>query len=53
MNWPQWAFDQTFGSGMISRTSCAHRQATAILAAHSSASSRDGTSTTENPPMTS
>ncbi len=43
---------QTVGSGMISRTSCAHRQATAILAAHSSASSREGTSTIENPPMT-
>jgi hypothetical protein len=51
MNWPRWAFDQTSGSGMISRTSCAHRQATAILAAHASASSRERTSTTENPPI--
>ena len=35
---------------MNSRTSRAQRQAAAILAAHSSASSREGTSTTENPP---
>ena len=51
MSWPRWAFDQTFGSGMSSRTSCAHRQATAILAAHASASSREGASMTESPPM--
>ena len=38
---------------MSSRTSCAQRQATAILAAHSSASSREGTSTIAKPPMTS
>jgi hypothetical protein len=38
---------------MISRTSCAHRQALAVLAAHCSASSREGTSTTQNPPTTS
>ncbi len=43
---------QTSGSNMISRTSCAQRQAAAILAAHSSASSREGTSISENPPMT-
>src|SRR5215831_3192998 len=41
------------GSGKISRTSCAQRHATAILAAHSSASSREGTSTIASPPMTS
>jgi hypothetical protein len=41
------------GSGMSSRTSCAQRQPTAILAAHASASSREATSTTENPPRTS
>jgi hypothetical protein len=41
------------GSGPIARTSCAQRQATAILAAHSSASSREGTSMTVSPPMTS
>src|SRR2546426_6881947 len=35
----------------ISRTSCAQRQATAILAAHCSASSREGTSMSVNPPM--
>lgn len=40
------------GSGRSSRTSCAHRHATAILAAHRSASSRDATSTTANPPTT-
>src|SRR6266571_8292559 len=39
------------GSAPISRTSCAQRQATAILAAHCSASSREGTSTSVNPPM--
>src|SRR5438105_9331476 len=38
---------------MNSRTSCAQRQAPAFLAAHSSASSREGTSTTQNPPMAS
>ena len=32
------------------RTSCAHRQAAAILAAHASASSREGTSMTVRPP---
>ena len=46
-------YDQTAGSVRSSRTSCAQRQATAILAAHSSASSREGTSTTANPPRTS
>ena len=46
-------WDQAVGSGRSSRTSCAQRHATAILAAHSSASSRDGTSTTANPPRTS
>src|SRR6516225_3074641 len=45
--------DQTVGSGRSSRTSCAQRHTTAILAAHFSASSREGTSTTANPPMTS
>src|SRR3984957_17580286 len=39
------------GSDPIARTSCAQRQATAILAAHCSASSREGTSTSVNPPM--
>src|SRR5687767_11758352 len=43
--------DQGVEPGPNSRTSCAQRQATAILPAHSSASSREGTSTTENPPM--
>jgi hypothetical protein len=43
----------TAGSGMNSRTSCAQRQAPAFLAAHCSASSREGTSTTQNPPMVS
>ncbi len=33
-------------------TSCTQRQATANLAAHSSAFSREGTSTIANPPMT-
>src|SRR6478609_1124308 len=37
---------------MISRTSWAHRQATANLAAHASASWREGTSMIEIPPMT-
>jgi len=46
-------FDQAAGSGRSSRTSCAQRHATAILAAHCSACSREGTSTTANPPMTS
>src|ERR1700679_3231447 len=41
------------GSAPISRTSCAQRQATAIFAAHRSASSREGTSTSVNPPMAS
>ena len=40
------------GSNMISRTSCAQRQAAAILAAQTSASAREETSMTENPPMT-
>src|SRR5829696_4994092 len=43
--------DEGVEPGTNSRTSCAQRQATAILPAHSSASSREGTSTTENPPM--
>src|SRR6266508_4973839 len=43
--------DQGVEPGTNSRTSCAQRQATAVLPAHSSASSREGTSTTENPPM--
>ena len=38
---------------MSSRTSCAQRQATAILTAQRSASSRAGTSMIENPPMAS
>src|SRR5215211_7410581 len=38
---------------MNSRTSCAQRQAPAFLAAHASASSREGTSTTQNPPIAS
>jgi hypothetical protein len=37
---------------MISRTSCAHRHETAILEAHTSASSSEATSMIENPPMT-
>ena len=37
---------------MISRTSWAHRQATAIFAAHWSASCREGTSRIEKPPTT-
>ena len=41
------------GSAPISRTSCAQRQATAILAAHCSASSREGTWTSVNQPMAS
>src|SRR5215217_2636953 len=45
------ALDQGVEPGTNSRTSCAQRHATAILPAHSSASSRDATSTTENPPM--
>ena len=39
------------GSAPIARTSCAQRQAAAILAAHRSASSREGTSRSVNPPM--
>src|SRR5665647_224750 len=46
----QVSLDQTVGSGRSSRTSCAQRQATAILAAHFSASSCEGTSTIANPP---
>src|SRR5438552_1228866 len=38
---------------MNSRTSCGQRQAPAFLAAHASASSREGTSTTQNPPIAS
>jgi hypothetical protein len=37
---------------MISRTSCAHLQPSAIRAAQLSASSRVGTSMIENPPTT-
>lgn len=37
---------------MISRTSCAHRHASAMQAAQTSASSREGTSIIENPPIT-
>src|SRR5258708_18945964 len=51
MNGLRWVFDQTLGSGMNSRTSCAQRQATAILAAHCSASSREGTSMIVTPAM--
>src|SRR5829696_5982756 len=43
--------DQGVEPGTNSRASWAQRQATAILPAHSNASSREGTSTTENPPM--
>ena len=43
-------FDQTSGSNMNSRTSCAQRQAAAIFAAHWRAASRVGTSTTVTPP---
>jgi hypothetical protein len=43
----------TAGSGMNSSTPWAQRQAVAVLAAHSSASSREGTSTTQKPPMAS
>jgi hypothetical protein len=41
----------TIGSGMNARTSWAQRQATASLAAHSSAASSNGTSRIEKPPM--
>src|SRR5207249_1440154 len=41
----------TAGSGANSRTSCAQRQAAAILAAHCSASSREGTSMIVTPAM--
>ncbi|MFI0509459.1 hypothetical protein ACH3Y9_08150 [Streptomyces sp. WSLK1-5] len=41
--------DQTGRVGMISLTSCTQRHATAISAAHSSMSSREGTSVIENP----
>jgi len=37
---------QLAGSYWNARTSCAHRQATAIFAAHSSAASREGSSST-------
>src|SRR6266550_4517504 len=55
-HWPSRAplrLDQlsTAGSGMNARTSCAQRQATAILAAHASAASREGTSMIVSPPM--
>jgi hypothetical protein len=43
---------QDSGSSPISRTSWAQRQASAILAAQASASSREETSRTENPPTT-
>src|SRR5438105_15331830 len=41
----------TAGSGPNSRTSCAQRQAAAILAAHRSASSSEGTSMIVSPAM--
>jgi hypothetical protein len=44
---------QASGSNMNSRTSCGQRQAAAILAAHSRAASREGTSTTAMPPSSS
>ena len=43
---------QDSASNMISRTSCAHRHARAIRAAHINASSREDTSIMENPPST-
>ena len=43
---------QDSGSYPISRTSCAHRQDSAILAAQASASSREATSMIEKPPTT-
>ena len=45
------AFRQLSGSYMNSRSSCAHRQPTAIRRAHSTASSRVGNSSTVNPPL--
>ncbi len=42
----QGAATQPAGSYWNARTSCAHRQATAIFAAHSSAASREGNSST-------
>ena len=44
--------DHDSGSNMISRTSCAHRHPRANRPAQTSASSREGTSMMENPPMT-
>lgn len=41
------------GSYMNSRSSCEHRHAVAIFAAHSTAASRDGSSRTVNPPSNS
>lgn len=43
---------QDSGSNMISRTSWEQRHPLAIRAAHAIASSREGTSMIENPPMT-
>ncbi len=43
---------QTAGSSMITRTSWAHRQAAANFTAHSTASSRELTSTIAKPPST-
>jgi hypothetical protein len=49
---PAWrSIASSSGSAPIARTSCAQRQAAAILAAHRSASSREGTSRSVNPPM--
>src|SRR6185437_31096 len=48
-----WSMASWLGSGMSSHTSCAQRQAAAILAAHPSASSSEDTSTIANPPTTS
>ena len=43
---PLWERPQLAGSYWNARTSCAHRHATAILAAHCSAASREGSSST-------
>ncbi len=48
--WPAGLFRSDGRVRQEFRTSCAQRQATAILAAHFSASSCEGTSTTANPP---
>jgi transcriptional regulator GlxA family with amidase domain len=45
--------DVLTAAGNAAALACAQRQAPAILAAHASASSRETTSTTTNPPMTS